>query len=193
MRKIVRSLTCPSEYSIGVNTNLHSPLPLSLSFSFFTSKEKRGDRKQRLRATLGDTFIRTGTGKGYFVCISCRPSSASYKSTKGESVSTYASIPIPRRRRGNLEMPWIFVSNCAISARFHPKGVSGGGQVKIHTQAKYRRLPRVLGTLFFRSSNYVRTYVWRGKEKRKRGAAKFSIEFENGRIKRWREFAWISI
>lgn len=140
MRKIARSLTCPSEYSIGVNTNLHSPLPLSLSFSFFTSKEKRGDRKQRLRATLGDTFIRTGTGKGYFVCISCRPSSASYKSTKGESVSTYASIPIPRRRRGNLEMPWIFVSNCAISARFHPKGVSGGGQMKIHTQAKYRRL-----------------------------------------------------
>lgn len=148
MRKIVRSLTCPSEYSIGVNTNLHSPLPLSLSFSFFTSKEKRGDRKQRLRATFGDTFIRTGTGKGYFVCISCRPSSASYKSTKGESVSTYASIPIPRRRRGNLEMPWIFVSNCAISARFHPKGVSGGGQVKIHTQAKYRRLPRI-GYAFF--------------------------------------------
>lgn len=105
MRKIVRSLTCPSEYSIGVNANLHSPSSLSLSLSsttFFTSKEKRGDRKQRLRATLGDTFIRRGAGKGYFVCISCRPSSAGYKSTKGESVSTYASIQIPRRRGRKL-------------------------------------------------------------------------------------------
>lgn len=109
MRKIGRSLACPN---VWFHRRGCQSLSLSLFLApttFFTSKGKRGDRKQR----LSDTFIETESGKGYFRVYIRRPSSASYKSTKGANrfqlMHRYGSLVVAEETWKSLEFSYRIV------------------------------------------------------------------------------------
>ena len=182
MRKIVRSLTCPSEYSIGVNANLHSPSSLSLSLSLLPPSLHRrksaatGSNDSEPRSV---THSSEGGPERDISCVypvdQARPAINQRKANRFQLMHRYRSLVAAG---GNLEMPWIFVSNCAISARFHPKG--GENENPYPGEIPNTSLPRICYAprAFSRSSNYVRSRN-SGEGKTGEGrAAKFSIEMQ---------------